>query len=254
MSSSGSGGGGASGSGGPGQTRAARGRLRLGVLVSGSGTNLQAVLDAIAAGTLDAEVTLVLSNRPGVQALDRARAAGVAARVLPHEGLDRSAYDAALVQALRDAGVELVVLAGFMRVVTSVLLGAFPDRVLNIHPSLLPAFPGVNAQEQALAHGVKVSGCTVHLVVPEVDTGPILVQAAVPVRESDDEARLRARILRQEHRILPLAIRLLGEGRVQRVEGSRRLRIDTQGLTVAPAPPTGQNAEGDDGAAVVSFG
>jgi phosphoribosylglycinamide formyltransferase 1 len=197
---------------------------RIAVLVSGSGTNLQALLDAAAAGTLGAEIALVVSNREGVAALDRARTAGVPAEVLRHgDFADRATYDRALVERIRNAGASIVVLAGFMRIVTEVLLDAFAGHVVNIHPSLLPAFPGVDAQAQALAHGVKVSGCTAHLVDRGVDSGPILVQRAVPVLDDDDVDRLRARILTEEHRALPEAVRALAEGRVV-VEG-RRARI-----------------------------
>ena len=194
------------------------------VLVSGSGPNLQALLDADAAGSLGAKVTLVISNKDGVPALDRARRAGVEAVVLSHKGFaDREAYDRALVDRIRAAGCQIVVLAGFMRLVTRVLLEAFPERVVNIHPSLLPAFPGVDAQAQALAHGVKVTGCTVHLVDLGTDSGPILVQRAVAVHDDDDVERLRERILAEEHRALPEAVRALAEGRVV-LEG-RRTRI-----------------------------
>jgi phosphoribosylglycinamide formyltransferase-1 len=177
--------------------------LDLGVLISGRGSNLQAILDAIAQGKLDARVRVVISNRAGALGLERAKQAGVPTRVLSHKDYaDRQAFDAALVDALRDAGASWVVLAGFMRIVTSVLLDAFANRVINIHPSLLPAFPGVSAQAQALAHGVKISGCTVHLVDPGTDTGPILAQAAVPVLETDTEESLSERILAHEHTLL----------------------------------------------------
>ncbi len=198
--------------------------MRIGVLASGRGTNLQAILDACADGRLPARVVLVVSDREDAGALERARAAGVAARVLPRAAFgSRDAHDAAVVEALRAAGVETVVLAGYMRLVTGTLLRAFPHRVLNIHPALLPAFPGLHAQRQALAHGVKVSGCTVHFVDAEMDSGPIILQAAVPVEEDDDEARLSARILVEEHRLLVTALRLVAEGRVA-VEG-RRVKV-----------------------------
>jgi phosphoribosylglycinamide formyltransferase-1 len=191
------------------------GRVILGVLASGGGTNLQAILDAIAAGSLDARVAVVVSNVPEAGALARARAAGVETLVIDHKGFgERRAFDAAVVDALRSRGVELVVLAGFMRVVTDVLLGAFPSRVVNIHPALLPAFPGVHAQAQALRHGVRVAGCTVHFVDGGTDTGPIIAQAAVPVLEDDDEASLTARILVKEHELLPQVLQWIAEGRV----------------------------------------
>lgn len=190
--------------------------MNVGVLVSGSGTNLQAILDAERRGELGgARVVVVVSNVPGVRALERARAAGVAAEVLPHrEFASRQAFDEAMLALLRRYGVELVALAGFMRIVTPTFLRAFPLRVVNIHPSLLPAFPGVHAQKQALDYGARISGCTVHFVDEGCDTGPILMQAAVPVRDDDDEAALTARILAEEHRIYPAALRAIAEGRV----------------------------------------
>lgn len=182
--------------------------LTLGVLVSGSGTNLQAILDAVDAGTLPARVAVVVSNVSGARALERAASRGVPTVVVDHRAFpDRGAFDRALVDVLRSHGVGCVVLAGFMRIVTRTLLDAFPDRVINVHPSLLPAFPGTNAQAQALSYGVRVSGCTVHLVDAGTDTGPILAQATVPVLEGDDVEALRARILEKEHELLP---RVLG--------------------------------------------
>jgi phosphoribosylglycinamide formyltransferase-1 len=187
----------------------------VGVLVSGSGTNLQAILDAVAARTLDARVAVVVSNVPGAGALERARAAGVEAIVVDHKRFaDRRSFDAAVVEALRARGVELVVLAGFMRLVTEVLLDAFPMRIVNVHPALLPAFPGVHAQKQALDYGVRVTGCTVHFVDGGTDTGPIIAQAAVPVLDGDDEERLRLRILAREHELLPRVLQWIAEGRV----------------------------------------
>jgi phosphoribosylglycinamide formyltransferase-1 len=193
----------------------------IGVLVSGSGSNLQAILDAEKAGALSAEVRVVISNVAGVRALERAQAAGKPAITLPHKGYpSREAYDDALVQTLREHRVEIVALAGFMRLVSARLLEAFPQRVVNIHPSLLPAFPGMHAQRQAIEHGAKVSGCTVHLVDSGLDSGPILGQIAVPVLEGDDEAALRERILAKEHELYPACLRALAEGRV-RVQGRR---------------------------------
>lgn len=189
--------------------------LDLGVLISGRGSNLQAILDAIAAGKLDARVRLVVSNKAGAQGLLRAERAGVPTKVLGHkEYPDRASYDAALVQTLQEAGVTWIVLAGFMRIVTRVLLDAFPSRVLNIHPSLLPSFPGVNAQAQALSHGARISGCTVHLVDEGTDTGPILAQAAVPVLDGDTEERLSERILVREHELLVHVLRSIAEGKL----------------------------------------
>jgi phosphoribosylglycinamide formyltransferase 1 len=189
--------------------------LDLGVLISGRGSNLQAILSAIADGSLDARVRLVLSNRPGAQGLARAEAAGIPTRVLNHKDYaDRTRFDEALVSALREAGASWVVLAGFMRIVTSTLLDAFPGRVLNIHPSLLPAFPGVSAQAQALAHGARITGCTVHLVDTGTDTGPILAQAAVPIRDDDTEESLSARLLVREHELLVHTLRVIALGRL----------------------------------------
>jgi phosphoribosylglycinamide formyltransferase-1 len=189
--------------------------IALGVLVSGSGTNLQAILDAIAMGTLDARVAVVVSNVAGAGALGRAEKAGVPTVVIDHRAFpDRPSFDAALALELRTRGVEYVVLAGFMRLVTPTLLGAFPMRVLNVHPALLPAFPGVDAQAQALRYGVRVSGCTVHFVDAGTDTGPIVAQATVPVLEGDDEDALRARILEKEHELLPRVLQWCAEGRV----------------------------------------
>ena len=209
--------------------------LALGVLVSGSGTNLQAILDAIARGDLDAQVAVVVSNVAAAKGLDRARAAGVPAVVVDHKAEPtREAFDAKLVAVLREHGVSCVVLAGFMRIVTPVLLEAFPDRVVNIHPSLLPAFPGKDAQAQALRYGVRFAGCTVHLVDAGTDTGPVIDQAVVPVLASDDLASLAARILAREHELLPAALQAIASGRVS-VErtGERGARARVR---VAPAP------------------
>ncbi|MCU1278696.1 MAG: purN [bacterium] len=196
--------------------------MKVGVLVSGSGTNLRAILDALGRGELGgARVVVVVSNVEGVRALERARAAGVATEVLPHkEYASRQAFDEALVAVLRRHGVELVALAGFMRLLTPAFLQAFHDRVLNIHPALLPAFPGVHAQKQALDYGARVTGCTVHFVDEGCDTGPIIAQAAVPIVDGDDVAALTARILVAEHRLYPAAIRAVADGHVQ-VDGRR---------------------------------
>lgn len=194
--------------------------LDLGVLISGSGTNLGAVLAAVQDGRLDARVKVVISNRESAGGLERARAAGVPTKVLSHKSYaSREAFDAALVESLREAGVRWVVLAGFMRVVTPVLLDAFKDHVINIHPALLPAFPGVDAQAQAIAYGVRVAGCTVHFVDPGVDTGPIIAQSAVPVEDGDDRDRLAARILAKEHDLLVRVISWIADDRVRIVEG-----------------------------------
>ncbi len=202
--------------------------LELGVLISGTGTNLGAILDAVRDRRLDARARIVVSNRADAKGLARAEAHGVPTLVLSHKAFpDRTAFDAALVEALRAHGVEWVVLAGFMRIVTPTLLDAFPDRVLNIHPSLLPAFPGVDAQAQALAYGARVSGCTVHLVDGGVDTGPIVAQHAVPVLETDDRDALAARILGEEHRLLVDVLALAAADRIRVVtpEGGGRRRV-----------------------------
>jgi len=199
--------------------------MRIAVLVSGSGTNLQALLDAAARGELaPAEIVCVISNRPGVRALERAAAAGVPALVVDHKQFPgREPFERALLAALAEHRVEAVVLAGFMRLLTSGFLDRFPDRVINIHPSLLPAFPGVDAQRQAFEHGVKVTGATVHFVDAGLDAGPIILQAAVPVLDGDDVETLRARILEREHELLPRALALLAAGRLTR-DGRRVLQ------------------------------
>jgi len=190
---------------------------RIGVLISGRGSNLQAIIDAIHDGRLDAEIAIVISNRADAAGLDRARAAGLATRCISHrEFAARDDFDRAIVAELRAHDVGLVCLAGFMRLVGAPLLDAFPNAILNIHPSLLPAFPGVNAQQQALEHGVKVSGVTVHFVTAELDGGPVVVQRAVPVLDDDTVSSLAERILVEEHRAYPDAIaRVLAGGRVE---------------------------------------
>jgi len=215
--------------------------LDLGVLISGTGTNLQAILDATRAGRLDARVRLVVSNRADAAGLRRAEAAGVPTRVVPHGDFpDRDSFERALVEALRAAGASWIVLAGFMRLLTPEFLGAFPDRVLNIHPALLPAFPGVDAQAQALAYGVRVAGCTVHLVDAGTDTGPIVAQAVVPVLDDDTRDSLQQRILVREHELLVLALGWIAEGRLEvvppRTAGGRariRVRDATTAIGVA---------------------
>src|SRR5262245_42074355 len=197
---------------------------RVGVLVSGRGTNLQALMDAVQLGQLGGEIAVVISNVEEAPALDRARRAGIQAVFRDHRGRRREEFDADLVAHLRDHGVELVCLAGYMRLLSPGFLRAFPGRVLNVHPSLLPAFPGLEAQRQALEAGVKVSGATVHLVDEGLDTGPILAQEAVPVLEGDTVDSLSARILDAEHRIYPRAARALLEGRVHFV--GRRAALD----------------------------
>jgi phosphoribosylglycinamide formyltransferase-1 len=194
---------------------------RLGVLISGRGSNLQALIDAIADGRLDGSIAVVISNREDAGGLQRARAAGVEAICLSHRGWPtRDDYDRALVRELQARGVGLVCLAGFMRLVGAPLIEAFPNRIVNIHPSLLPAFPGLEAQRQAIEHGVKVSGVTVHLVTAELDGGPIIVQRAVPVLPGDTADSLAARILEEEHRAYPEAVQTILDGG-WRVEGRR---------------------------------
>ena len=192
----------------------------LGILLSGRGSNFEAIARNLLAGTVPARIAVVVSNREGAAGLDRARALGLEARCLPSKGKEREAYDRELVEVLQSFEVEIVCLAGFMRVLSPFFIRAYPGRILNIHPSLLPAFPGLEAQEQALAYGVKFSGCTVHLVDEGVDTGPILRQAVVPVLDDDTVEALSARILREEHRIYSEAIRLVVEDRIQ-IEGRR---------------------------------
>lgn len=189
--------------------------LRIGVLASGRGSNLQAIIDAIEAGKLDCRLAVVVSDRADARALERARKHGAdAVFVEPKAHPDREAFDQAVLKVLADHQVELVCLAGYMRILTPRFVRALPGQIMNIHPALLPAFPGLHAQRQALHHGVKVSGATVHFVDEGVDTGPIICQAAVPVREDDTEETLAARILEQEHQIYPRAIRLYAEGRL----------------------------------------
>jgi phosphoribosylglycinamide formyltransferase-1 len=190
--------------------------LHLGVLASGRGSNFAAILDAIEQGTLPAKIALVVSDRPEAQALSHARSHGVPTAVVePRDYRDRTAYDLTVVERLCAAGVQLVVLAGFMRLVSPAFLAAFPGRVLNIHPALLPSFPGLHAQRQAVEYGVKISGCTVHVVDEGVDTGPILMQRAVEVLDDDDEASLAARILAEEHKLYPEVIRRIATGEIR---------------------------------------
>lgn len=195
-------------------------RKKIGVLISGRGSNLQALIDAQQRGELGGEIAVVVSNVDGAAGLERARKAGIATVVRDHRGRRREEYDGEVVEVLREYGVELVCLAGFMRLLSPVLVRAFPRRILNIHPALLPAFPGLDAQRQALDHGVKVSGATVHLVDEGLDSGAIVAQEAVPVQPGDTVESLAARILEAEHRLYPDAVRLLLGGRC-RVEGRR---------------------------------
>lgn len=196
--------------------------VNIGVLVSGSGSNLQAIIDNIEAGRLDAQIRIIVSNLPEVYALERARKHGIPSLVLPHKGMKREEFDRKLVEVLRSHDVELVVLAGFMRIVTPVLLRAFPMRVMNIHPALLPAFPGTHVWQAEVDYGVKFAGCTVHFVDEGTDTGPVIMQAVVPVYDEDTADTLNARILKQEHKIYSQAIQLYAEGRIK-IQGRRVL-------------------------------
>ncbi|HET8732276.1 MAG TPA: phosphoribosylglycinamide formyltransferase [Anaeromyxobacteraceae bacterium] len=215
--------------------------IRLGVLASGSGTNLQALLDACGARRIDAAVAVVVSNVPGAGALERARRAGVPTELVPSKGVsDREAYDLGLVELLRRHRVDLVCLAGYMRLVTPAFLRAFGPaegtrgcpRVLNVHPGLLPSFPGLHAARQALDYGARIAGCTVHFVDEGTDTGPVIVQAVVPVLPDDDEASLSARIQAEEHRLYPQAVQWCAQGRLS----LRGRRVELDGAPVAPPP------------------
>ena len=212
-------------------TGAGAGNRRLGVLISGRGSNLQAIIDAIAEGRLAAEIAVVVSSRPNAPGLDRARRAGLETEVIdPAQYGSREACDREIAAELRRRGVALVCLAGFMRLLSAEFVSAFPNRILNVHPSLLPAFPGLRGQEQAWRHGVRVAGATVHIVTAELDAGPIVEQAAVPVREDDTPDTLSARILAEEHRIYPEAIGVVLDGG-WRVDGRRFVRVG------GPRPP-----------------
>ena len=199
-------------------------RLRVGVLISGRGSNLQALIAACSAEAYPAEIALVISSRAEAQGLGIAAAAGVPVVVIPHR--DRRAFAAEAQPRLCERRVELICLAGFMRILNANFVAAWHDRMVNIHPSLLPSFRGLHAQQQALAAGVRFSGCTVHFVRAELDSGPIVAQAVVPVHPDDDEARLSTRILEAEHRLYPLAVRLIAEGRVRVVPGVIAERVE----------------------------
>ncbi len=202
-------------------------KVKLGVLVSGRGSNLQAIIDNIEKGALSAGIVVVISDQADAYALERARKHNIAAVHVSAKGFrgKRDDYDAMLVHELQGRGVELVCLAGFMRIITPTLINAFPNRILNIHPALLPSFPGLHVQKAALEHGVKFSGCTVHFVDENMDTGPVIIQAVVPVLDDDTEDSLSTRILKQEHKIYSRAIQLYAEGRL-RIEGRRVLAAD----------------------------
>ncbi|MGA2192389.1 MAG: phosphoribosylglycinamide formyltransferase [Nitrospirota bacterium] len=201
----------------------------LGVLASGRGSNLQAIIDAIEAGSLNAELAVVVSDKEDAYALERARKHGAKAYFIDPKGVRRREdYDLKILEALRAHKVDLVLLAGYMRLISPVLVEAFENKIMNIHPALLPSFPGLHVQKKAIDYGVRFSGCTVHFVDGGMDTGPIIIQAVVPVHPGDDEDALAARILEQEHRIYPEAVRLFTEGRL-RVAG-RRVIVEGQGI------------------------
>ncbi len=200
-------------------------KKRIGVLVSGRGSNFEALADSVARGRIpNAEIVIVVSNREDAPAIEKARLRGIEARSIPSKGLEREAYDKLVVAALSEKKVDLVCLAGYLRLLSPYFVNAFRGRILNIHPSLLPAFPGLESQRQALEHGVKFSGCTVHFVDENLDAGPIVLQAVVPVEDDDTPETLAARILREEHRIYTEAVRLVLEGRT-RIVGRRVLLV-----------------------------
>ncbi len=201
---------------------------RLGLLLSGRGSNFEAIADQVVAGRIPAEIRVVISNRPEARGLEVAQARGLNAVSIPSKGMDREAYDRLLIEELEANQVDLVCLAGFMRLLSATFVRAFPHRILNIHPSLLPAFPGLDAQKQALVHGVKITGCTVHLVDEFLDAGPIVLQAAVPVLDEDTVESLSARILQQEHIIYSEAIRIVLDGNF-RIEGRRVVAVAPTG-------------------------
>jgi phosphoribosylglycinamide formyltransferase-1 len=199
-------------------------KKRIGVLLSGRGSNFEALAESIVAGRIpNAEIAIVVSNRDGAPGIDRARARGIAMRVIPSKGLERETYDRQVVAVLNEHKVDLVCLAGYMRLLSPYFVAAFPNRILNIHPSLLPSFPGLESQRQALEYGVKFAGCTVHFVDENLDAGPIVLQAVLPVNDNDTEETLSARILREEHRIYSEAVRIVLEGRYK-IEGRRVVR------------------------------
>jgi phosphoribosylglycinamide formyltransferase-1 len=198
-------------------------KKRIGILLSGRGSNFEALADSVAAGRVpNARISIVLSNREGAPGIEKARARGIETRVIPSKGLEREAYDKLVVAALQEKEVDLVCLAGYMRLLSPYFVAAFRGRILNIHPSLLPSFPGLEAQRQALEHGAKFSGCTVHFVDENLDAGPIIIQAAVPIEDGDTPDTLAERILCEEHRIYSEAVRIVLEGRF-RIEGRRVL-------------------------------
>jgi phosphoribosylglycinamide formyltransferase-1 len=203
-------------------------KKRIGVLLSGRGSNFEALADSVAAGRISgAEIAIVMANREGTQGIERAQSRKIASRVIPSKGLEREIYDRQVVAVLREYQVELVCLAGYMRLLSPYFVECFPQRILNIHPSLLPSFPGLESQRQALEYGVKFAGCTVHFVDENLDAGPIVLQAVVPVLDGDTADTLSERILREEHRIYSEAVRIVLEGRF-RIEGRRVIHLTNQ--------------------------
>lgn len=203
-------------------------KKRLGVLLSGRGSNFEALADSVAAGRIpDAQVAIVIANREGAQGIDRATAREIPTLVLPSRGLEREAYDRQVVAALRENEVDLVCLAGYMRLLSPYFVQSFPQRILNIHPSLLPSFPGLESQRQALEYGVKFAGCTVHFVDENLDAGPIVLQSVVPVLDGDTEGTLSDKILREEHRVYSEAVKIVLEGRFK-IEGRRVIQLGNQ--------------------------
>jgi phosphoribosylglycinamide formyltransferase-1 len=201
-------------------------KKRIGVLLSGRGSNFEALADSIAAGRIpNSEIAIVLSNREGAPGLDRARSRDIATRAIPSKGLERETYDRQVVAVLNEHKVDLVCLAGYMRLLSPYFVAAFPNRILNIHPSLLPSFPGLESQRQALEYGVKFAGCTVHFVDENLDAGPIVLQAVLPVNDDDTEDTLSARILQEEHRIYSEAVRIVLEGHYK-IEGRRVIQAN----------------------------
>jgi phosphoribosylglycinamide formyltransferase, formyltetrahydrofolate-dependent len=208
--------------------------LKLGVLISGSGSNLQSIIDHIEKGSLNAIIKIVISNNPDAYGITRAKKHGLPVLILNHQDFkSREGFDLEIVKALKNSDVQLVVLAGFMRILTPAFLRAFSQRIINIHPALLPAFPGTHVQKQALEYGAKFSGCTVHFVDEGVDTGPIIIQSVLPVYDDDTEETLAARILKEEHRIYPQAIQFYADGKIE-IDG-RRVKIKSLNKTSIPA-------------------
>jgi phosphoribosylglycinamide formyltransferase-1 len=205
-------------------------KKRIGVLLSGRGSNFEALAEGVAAGRIpDAEIAIVVANREGTQGIERAQLRGIASRVIPSKGLEREVYDRQVVAVLREYQVDLVCLAGYMRLLSPYFVECFPQRILNIHPSLLPSFPGQESQRQALEYGVKFAGCTVHFVDENLDAGPIVLQAVVPVLDGDTADTLSERILREEHRIYSEAVKIVLEGRF-RIEGRRVIHLASQSV------------------------